>query len=64
MFKVRHYNPYSRTKSNFELEALNLGKYPPNTVAIIVSDGKKSKRIILNSNLKISEAINIVWENE
>jgi len=47
-----------------ELEALNLGKYPPNTVAIILSEGKHSKRIVLNSNLKISEAIKIVWETE
>jgi len=44
-----------------KVKALNLGRKPPNTVSIIVSDGTNSKRIILNSNLIKSEALKIVY---
>jgi hypothetical protein len=39
------------------LHAEDLGKIPPNTVAVSVVDGKKETVIILNSNLKESDAI-------
>ncbi|MGB5667768.1 MAG: hypothetical protein WBM53_13040 [Maribacter sp.] len=39
------------------LYAHNLGKYPPNTVSVEISDGKTSEKIILNSDLKSCEAV-------
>ncbi len=39
------------------LYAHNLGKSPPNTVAIEIKDGPASEKIILNSDLKSCEAI-------
>ncbi len=39
------------------LYAHNLGKSPPNTVAIEIKDGRLSEKIILNSDLKKCEAI-------
>jgi len=39
------------------LYAHNLGKYPPNTVSIEITDGKAAENIILNSDLKSCEAI-------
>ncbi len=39
------------------LYAHNLGKFPPNTVSIEISDGKISENIILNSDLKSCEAV-------
>ena len=39
------------------LYAHNLGKSPPNTVAIEIKDGRLSEKIILNSDLKSCEAI-------
>lgn len=39
------------------LYAHNLGKSPPNTVAIEIKDGRLSEKIILNSDLKRCEAI-------
>lgn len=56
-------------KKQFELEldptkpndlflyAHNLGKYPPNTVSIEITDGTSSENIILNSDLKSCEAV-------
>ena len=56
-------------KNNFEIRldpnkandlflyAHNLGKSPPNTVSIEISDGKSSENIILNSDLKSCEAV-------
>jgi len=39
------------------LYAHNLGKYPPNTVSIEITDGNVSENIILNSDLKSCEAV-------
>lgn len=39
------------------LYAHNLGKYPPNTVSIEITDGKTSENIVLNSDLKSCEAV-------
>ncbi|SHI64658.1 hypothetical protein [Pseudozobellia thermophila] len=41
------------------LYAHNLGKSPPNTVSVEISDGKTSEKIILNSDLKRCEAVKI-----
>jgi hypothetical protein len=47
-------------KSNIlVLYAENLGSKPPNTAAIIVNDGKKEQKIILNSDMGKSEAVHI-----
>lgn len=46
------------SKSNdLFLYAHNLGKYPPNTVSIEITDGKTSENIVLNSDLKSCEAV-------
>ena len=39
------------------LYAHNLGRFPPNTVSIEISDGETSENIILNSDLKSCEAV-------
>ena len=41
------------------LYAHNLGKSPPNTVSIEITDGTSSEKIILNSDLKSCEAVKI-----
>ncbi|MFS4454912.1 hypothetical protein [Maribacter sp. 2304DJ31-5] len=41
------------------LYAHNLGKAPPNTVSIEITDGNKSENIILNSDLQSCEAVMI-----
>lgn len=41
------------------LYAHNLGKFPPNTVAIEIIDGKNTENIVLNSDLKSCEAVMI-----
>jgi hypothetical protein len=47
-------------KSNIlVLYAENLGSKPPNTAAIIVNDGKREQKIILNSDMGKSEAVHI-----
>lgn len=52
------------TKSNdLFLYAHNLGKSPPNTVAIEIKDGPVSEKIILNSDLKSCEAVLIKVAN-
>ena len=45
----------------FKVEAINLGRIPPNTVSISISDKTKKKNYILNSTLKESEAIEITY---
>lgn len=47
--------------SIISVKALNLGKKPPNTVSIRISDGITSRKVVLNSNLVKSEAIKIVY---
>jgi hypothetical protein len=45
------------------LDAINLGSIPPNTAAIeILSEGKQLKRIVLESDMNTSEAIDINTE--
>jgi hypothetical protein len=41
------------------LHAHNLGRYSPNTAAILINDGKTSQRVILESNLDSSGTIEI-----
>ena len=44
------------------LYAHNLGKYPPNTVSIEITDGSALETLILNSDLKSCEAVLITVE--
>jgi hypothetical protein len=44
------------------LHALNLGKIPPNTVILTVVDGKKTHQTLLNSNLKASDSVEILYK--
>ncbi len=44
-------------KNDLFLYAHNLGKFPPNTVSIEITDGSTSENIILNSDLKSCEAV-------
>lgn len=39
------------------LYAHNLGKYPPNTVAIVINDGVTQQRVILNSDMHVCDVI-------
>lgn len=43
----------------FVLHALNLGKYEPNTAAIIIDDGIKENKVVLESTMKTSGTIQI-----
>ncbi len=65
----KHNLTYSRKKVSFKLDpnrmnelflyAHNLGTAPPNTVSIELTDGSTSEKIILNSDLKSCEAVQI-----
>lgn len=44
------------------MEALNLGKVPPNTAAIGINDGSAKKIVTLISDLKQSGALEIIYE--
>jgi hypothetical protein len=44
------------------LYALNLGRYKPNTAAIMVDDGTKKQEVVLQSTLEESSAIEIKFE--
>lgn len=65
----KHLLTYSRKKVAFKLDpsksnelflyAHNLGEAPPNTVSIELTDGTTSEKIILNSDLKSCEAVQI-----
>lgn len=46
-------------QNDFILYALNLGRYKPNTAAVIIDDGNKQSKVILESTLKESGAIEI-----
>ncbi|MCJ7467036.1 MAG: hypothetical protein MUO53_10130 [Maribacter sp.] len=60
---------YSKKKIDLKLDpskpndlflyAHNLGKFPPNTVSIEITDGTSSEDIVLNSDLKSCEAVMI-----
>ena len=39
------------------LYAHNLGKYPPNTVALIINDGFTQQRVVLNSDMNVCDVI-------
>jgi hypothetical protein len=45
----------------FVLHALNLGKYSPNTCAIIIDDGISTNKVVLESNLEQSGTIDIIF---
>jgi len=63
----KHLLTYRRKNISFKIDpskpndlflyAHNLGKAPPNTVSIEISDGTTSEKIILNSDLKSCEAV-------
>ena len=65
----KHLLTYHRKKVSFKLDASktnelflyahNLGEAPPNTVSIELTDGSTSEKIILNSDLKSCEAVQI-----
>lgn len=44
------------------LHAINLGSSPPNTVALVIKDGKKTHKTFLNSNMKASDSIEITYK--
>ncbi len=46
------------------LHALNLGRIPPNTVILTVKDGKNTYETLLNSNLKASDSIEIIYKGK
>jgi hypothetical protein len=46
------------------LYALNLGKYKPNTAAIMVDDGTKKQQVVLESTLDESSALEIKFESK
>ena len=66
---AKHHLTYARKKTSFKLDpnktnalflyAHNLGNAPPNTVSIELTDGSTSEKIILNSDLKSCEAVQI-----
>ncbi|MDT7828408.1 hypothetical protein RQM65_07020 [Pricia sp. S334] len=65
----KHKLTYKRKKVDFKLDrdktnelflyAHNLGKAPPNTVSIALTDGSTSEKIVLNSDLQRCEAVQI-----
>ncbi|MFT6167472.1 MAG: hypothetical protein ACJASF_002171 [Vicingaceae bacterium] len=50
--------------NTFVLHALNLGKYKPNTAALLVYDGDKKHRIILESNMNESGTLQINYKKK
>jgi hypothetical protein len=46
------------------MHAHNEGRHPPNTAAILVSDGSKNQHIQLNADLKTSGSLNIVYKKQ
>lgn len=48
-----------KTKNYLVLDAINLGKEPPNTASITVKDGKKIQNVSLTSTMKTSGALKI-----
>lgn len=53
--------PLTARKNIIELYAENVGRTPPNTAAVaVISGGKVIKRLVLESDMKKSEAIKIV----
>ncbi len=50
-------NDSDKQRDYLLLYAHNLGRYPPNTVAIIVNDGYTKQRFILNSDMHVCDVI-------
>lgn len=50
--------------NTFVLHALNLGDIKPNTAALLVDDGHKKRRIVLQSNMKKSGTLQIKYKNK
>lgn len=50
-------DPDKKVKNYLILYAHNLGESPPNTVAVIIDDGKKRQRFILNSDMNTCDVI-------
>ena len=50
------------TKNFLVLFANNLGKSPPNTAAILFSNGKTNRFVKLSSDLKTCSALNFVYK--
>ncbi len=48
-----------KTKNYLVLDAINLGKEPPNTASITIKDGKKIQNVSLTSTMKTSGALKI-----
>lgn len=44
--------------------AHNLGKLPPNTIALVIDDGKKKQKILLKSDLETSDVIYLEFEEK
>ena len=65
----KHFLTYGKKKVSFKLDASrtndlflyahNLGSAPPNTVSVELTDGSTSETIVLNSDLKSCEAVQI-----
>ena len=48
----------------FVLHALNLGKIRPNTAAFTVDDGEKEHKVVLESNMKESGTLRIIYKKK
>ncbi len=59
--KEIHANIKPDGKNFLMMYALNLGKYPPNTAAVSVWDGKREQVLELKSDMEITGALNIVY---
>lgn len=51
-------------KNEIVIEAVNLGKIPPNTVAVKLMNGKTTKRSVLTTSLTVSQQLNIILEED
>lgn len=51
-----------KEKNYLVLDAINLGKEPPNTASITVKDGKKIQNVSLTSTMKTSGALKITYK--
>jgi len=45
------------------IQALNLGSRPPNTLALKITDGKSSKKIMFTTDLKNAQAIKVILKD-
>jgi len=49
-------------ENSIVMHAHNEGRHPPNTAAILVSDGSKNQHIQLNADLKTSSSLNFIYK--